>query len=328
MKAIVYEKFGPPNVLQLSEVEKPVPKDNEVLIKVYATTVAAEDPGMRSSRGFNGFIKPKNPILGIYLAGKIEEVGKDVTKFRKGDEVYGSAGMSLGTYAEYKCLREDGALAMKPANQTYEEAVAIPNGGLTALPFFRDKGKIQSGQQVLINGASGAVGTSAIQLAKYYGAEVTAVCSTMNLELVKFLGADKVVDYTKDDFTQAGQCYDIIFDALGKSSFSSCKGSLKKNGVYLNTVPGPALMLQALWTSKAGKKAKFAATGLRAASKRAKDLVFLKEIIEAEKLHPVIDRCYPLEEIEEAHSYVEEGHKKGNVVITMENNIHSDIFKN
>jgi len=318
MKAIVYTKFGPPEVLQLKEVEKPTPKNNEVLIRVYATAVAAEDPGMRGSPGLNGLIEPKNPILGAYLAGEIEAVGKDVERFRKGDQVYGNKRKGLGAYAEYICMPEEGALASRPANMTYEEAAAVPNGALTALPFLRDKGKIQSGQKVLINGASGAVGTSAVQLAKYFGAEVTGVCSTTNLELVKSLGADQVIDYTKEDFTQSGQTYDIIFDAVGKSSFSRCKSSLKQGGVYLTTVPTLAVIPQMLWPSKSGrKKAMFAATGLRPASEKAKDLVFLKEVIEAGKIRAVIDRRYPLEQIAEAHRYVEKGHKKGNVVITM-----------
>jgi NADPH:quinone reductase-like Zn-dependent oxidoreductase len=318
MKAIVYTEFGPPDVLQLKEVEKPAPKDNEVLIRIYATTVATEDPGVRSSPGFNGLRKPKIPILGEYLAGEIELVGKDVERFRKGDQVYAHTGMRYRTYAEYTCMPEEGALASKPANMTYEEAVAIPHGGLTALPFLRDNGRIQTGDQVLINGASGSVGTAAVQLAKYFGAEVTGVCSTTNLELVKSLGADKVIDYTKEDFTKTGQTYDIIFDAVGKSSFSRCKGSLKQGGVYLTTVPSLAIFPQMLWTRMTGsKKAVFAATGVRPASLRTKDLLFLTEIIEAGKMKAVIDRCYPLEQIAEAHRHVEKGHKKGNVVITV-----------
>jgi NADPH:quinone reductase-like Zn-dependent oxidoreductase len=321
MKAIVYTEFGPPEVLQLKEVAKPTPKDNEVLIRICATTVATEDPGIRSSPGLNGFRKPKYPILGEYLAGEIESVGKDVKRFGKGDQVYGNTGLRYGTYAEYICMSEDGALAMKPANMTYEEAVAVPHGGLTALPFLRDTAKIRSGDQVLINGASGSVGTAAVQLAKYYGAEVTGVCSTANLELVTSLGADKVIDYTQEDFTQSGQTYDIIFDAVGKSSFSRCKSSLKHGGVYLTTVPTLAIFPQMLWTRMIGsKKAKFAATGLRPASAKAKDLVILKELIQAGKLKAVIDRRYPLEQIAEAHRYVEKGHKKGNVVITLEHN--------
>jgi len=316
VKAIVYTKFGPPEVLHLQEVEKPTPKDNEVLIKIHATTVVKEDPDWRASPGFNGFLKPRHPILGQELAGEVEAIGKDVTRFRPGDQVFGID--MFGAYAKYKCMPENGALAIKPANISYEDAASVPNGALTALPFLRDKGKIQSGQTVLIYGASGSVGTAAVQLAKYYGAEVTGVCSTTNLEWVKSLGADQVIDYTQEDFTENGKTYDIIFDTVGKRSFSECKGSLTDEGIYLATVPTPVIMLQALWTAKSGsKKVKFAAAGLRPASEKIKDLVFLTELIEAGKIRSVIDRCYPLEQIVEAHRYVEQGHKKGNVVITV-----------
>ncbi len=316
MKAIVYTKFGPAEVLHLQEVEKPTPKANEVLIKIYATTVVKEDPDMRASPGFNGFLKPRNPILGQELAGEIEAIGKDVTRFKPGDQVFGFD--MFGAYAEYKCMAENRALAIKPVNLSYEEAASVPNGALTALPFLRDKGKIQSGQTVLIYGASGSVGTAAVQLAKYYGAEVTGVCSTTNLEWVKSLGADQVIDYTQEDFTKNGKTYDIIFDTVGKRSFSACKGSLTDEGVYLATVPTPAMMIQALWTAKNGsKKVKFVAAGLRPARQKVQDLVFLTELIEAGKIKPVIDRLYPLEQTAEAHRYVEQGHKKGNVVITV-----------
>ena len=319
MKAIVYTKFGSPDVLKLKEVTKPTPRDHEVLIRIVATTVAVEDPGIRARPGLNGLLKPKKPILGFYLAGEVEAVGKDVKRFKKGDTVYGNTGLGLlGTYAEYICVPEDGALVLKPANITYEEAAALPNGALTALPFLRDKGNIQSGQRVLINGASGAVGTIAVQLAKYFGADVTGVCSTTNLEMVRSLGADKVIDYTKEDFTKNGQTYDIIFDTVGKSPFSSCKGSLTDNGIYMTTVPSPATMLQMLWTSRTGgKKVAIAATGLRPSNEKIKELVFLNELIETGKIKAVIDRIYPLEQIAEAHTYVEAGHKKGNVVIAI-----------
>ncbi|HSL31515.1 MAG TPA: NAD(P)-dependent alcohol dehydrogenase [Anaerolineales bacterium] len=319
MKAVVYTKFGSPNVLALKEMAKPVPGDNEVLIRIHATTVATEDPGMRRSPGLNGFTKPRKPILGFYLAGQVEAVGRDVKRFKKGDRIYGNTGMSfLGTYAEYKSMPEDAPLASVPQNMTYEEAAAIPNGALTALPFLRDKGSIRSGQKVLINGASGAVGTSAVQIAKSFGTEVTGVCSTTNIDLVKSLGADYVIDYTKEDFTKNGQTYDIIFDTVGKISFKHCKASLTENGIYLSTVPSPATFIQTLWTSRTGgKKVGIAATGLRPASEKLKDLIFINELIEAGKLHAVIDRCYPLEEIADAHRYVETGHKKGNVVITL-----------
>jgi NADPH:quinone reductase-like Zn-dependent oxidoreductase len=316
MKAIIYTKFGPPEVLHLQEVAKPTPKADEVLIKIHATTVVKEDPDMRASPGFNGFLKPRNSILGQELAGEIESTGRGVTRFKPGDQVFGFD--MFGAYAEYKCMPENGALAIKPFNLSYGEAASIPNGALTALPFLRDKGNVQSGQTVLIYGASGSVGAAAVQLAKYYGAKVTGVCSTANLEWVKSLGADQVIDYTREDFIENGKTYDIIFDTVGKCSFSECKGSLTNEGIYLATVPTPAIMLQALWTAKSSsKKVRFAATGLRSASEKVKDLVFITELIAAGKLKPVIDRCYPLEQIAEAHRYVETGHKKGNVVITL-----------
>jgi NADPH:quinone reductase-like Zn-dependent oxidoreductase len=319
MKAIVYKKFGPPEVLQLQEVEKPTPKANEVLIKIMATTVVKEDPDMRSSPGVNGFLKPRHPILGQELAGQVEAIGSAVTRFKPGDQVFGMG--FFGAYAEYICMPENGALAIKPANISYEDAASIPNGALTALPFLRDKGAIQSGQSVLIYGASGSVGAAAVQLARYYGAKVTGVCSTENSEWVKSLGADHVIDYTRENFTENGKTYDIIFDTVGKRSFSECKGSLTDEGIYLATVPTPIMMLQALWPAKRGsKKVKFVAAGLRPASEKIKDLVFLTGLIEAGKIKPVIDRCYPLEQAAEAHRYVEQGHKKGNVVITVEHN--------
>jgi len=268
-----------------------------------------------------GFRKPRNKILGHELAGEIESVGKEVKLFRKADQVFGSTGLGSGTYAEYICLPEDGVLVIKPANMTFEEAAAVPSGALTALPFLRDKANIQSGQKILINGASGSVGTYAVQLAKYFGAEVTGISSTVNLELIKSLDADEVIDYTKDDFTKNGQTQDIIFDAVGKSSFSRCKNLLKHRGIYLTTVLTPAILLQMLWTSKIGnKKAMIAFTGLRPAIEKTKDLIFFKELIEAGKIKSVIDRRYPLEQTAEAHRYIEKGHKKGNVVITLEHN--------
>ena len=282
MKAIVHEKYGPPEVLQLKEVTKPVPKDNEVLIRVRAA--AATTAGLAGRTGkpyfarlFSGLTKPKNNILGIELAGEIEAVGRDVSLFTVGDQVFGmTGGTSLGAYAEYKCMPEDGALIAKPTNMDYEEAVACVEGGLTALNFLKNKANIQPGQNVLIYGASGAVGTASIQVAKYFGAEVTGVCSTANIELVKSLGADKVIDYTKEDFTQNGQTYDIIFDTVGKRSFSICKGSLKQNGVYLDA-GGVATLLPMLWTSLFGsKKAILAATYVRPAKEIAEDLISLR----------------------------------------------------
>ena len=317
MKAVIYRKFGPTEVLNVQDVIKPIPKENEVLIMIHATTVVKEDPDLRAAPGFNGFVKPRNPILGQELAGEIEAIGNAVTRFRPGDQVFGMD--MFGAYAEYKCMPENGALAIKPVNLSYKEAASVPNGALTALPFLRDKGNIQSEQTVLIYGASGSVGTAAVQLANYYGADVTGVCSTTNLEWVKSLGADQVIDYTQEDFTENGKTYDIIFDTIGERSFSECKGSLTDKGIYLATVPTLAIMIRALCPVISGsKKVKFVAAGLRSASKKINDLVFLKELIEDGKIKPVIDRCYPLEQTAEAHQYVEQGHKKGNVVITVE----------
>ena len=322
MKAVVYTKYGPPDVLELKEVEKPVPKDNEVLIKIYATTVNAANLAFITADPFitrfiAGLIKPRKKIPGTEFAGEIEAVGKDVKLFKKSDQVFGDTGSDFGTYAEYKCLPEKGSFALKPTNMTYEEAAAATGGPLTALPFLRDKGNIQSGQKILIIGASGSIGTFSVQLAKHFGAEVTGVCSTTNLELVKSLGADKLIDYTKEDFTKNGETYDIIFDTVNKSSFSKCKGSLKKKGIYLVTTP---IFLQMLITKFSSKKAIWTPTGMRSSSKQTKDLIFLKELIEAGKLTSAIDRTYPLEQIVEAHKYVETGHKKGNVVITLDQN--------
>ena len=316
MKAIVYTKYGSPDVLELKELEKPVPKDNEVLIKVHAATVTPMDwhfrqPGKNIiARVMAGLTKPKNSILGVELAGEVEAVGKDVKLFKQGDQVY--AGGRPGAHAEYVCMPEE-KVAMKPANMTYEEAAGVPFAATTALYFLKERGKIRDGQKVLINGASGGVGISAVQLAKYFGAEVTGVCSTTNLELVQSLGAEKVIDYTKEDFTKTRETYDIIFDAVGKSSFSKCKNSLNQKGFYLSTVATIPLLVQMLWTSKIG--AKKAIFGMKPIT--TKELDFLKDVVEAGRLKTIIDRTYPLSDTAEAHRYSEKGHAKGKVVITL-----------
>jgi NADPH:quinone reductase-like Zn-dependent oxidoreductase len=325
MKAIVYTEYGSPDVLHLKEVERPAPREDEVLIKVYATSVTTGDCNVRGFTfvppGFGplprlmfGIRKPKRTILGTEIAGEIEAVGRNAKIFKKGDQVFGSTGMGLGAYAEYACLPEKGALAIKPANMTYEEAAAVPFGAVTALFFLRDLAKIQPGQKVLVNGASGGVGVYAVQLAKYYGAEVTGVCSAVNLELVKSLGADHVIDYTKEDFRTSGETYDIILDTVvGKTSFSRCKGSLKPRGLYLPVAGGLREMIETPWTAMTGGRKVLAGSP----PERKDELVFLKELIEAGKLKAVIDRRYPLEEMVEAHRYVETGRKKGSVVITV-----------
>ncbi len=320
MKAIICTKYGPPEVLELREVEKPTPRDHEVLVKVYATTVTAGDSRARSftvprsawlpARITLGLRKPKKAIPGMVLAGEVESVGKQVKQVKKGDQIYAYNITRLSTYAEYACMPENSALAFKPSTVTYEEAAAIPFGGITALHFLK-KGKIHSGQHVLIYGASGSVGTFAVQLAKYFGAEVTGVCSTANIDLVKSLGADTVIDYTQEDFTRRSETYDLIFDTVGKSSLSGCLRSLKHEGSYLQAVAGPALLVQMQWASMRSGKTLIGGT----APPKTEDLLYLNKLVEAGKIKPVIDRCYPLEQIVEAHRYVDQGHKKGNVVI-------------
>ncbi len=323
MKAIVCVKYGPPDVLQLRELKKPTPKDNEVLVRIHAATVTKGDCELRSLNlpltwqffvriGF-GFRAPRKKILGQELAGEIESVGRDVKLFKKGDQVFAFTGLHLGAYAEYNRLPEKGLVAIKPANMTFEEAAAVPVGGLHALNCLR-KGDIQSRQKVLIIGAAGTVGTLAVQLAKSFGAEVTGVDSTRKLEMLRSIGADKVVDYTQEDFTKNGESYDLIFDVVGKSSFSSCIRSLKERGFYLLGNPGLSQQVRGLWTSMTSSKKVIGGT----VSYKTEDLVFLRELIEAGKIRSVIDRRYTLEQTAEAHRYVDTGQKTGNVVITVE----------
>ncbi len=303
MKAVICTEYGPPEVLKLTEVEKPAPRDHEVLIKVHAAAVTSGDCRCRgftipahfsiltrlAMRLVLGITRPRKPIPGMVLAGEVETAGRRVTRFRAGDHVFGDTGMRFGAYAEYTCLPENAVISLRPANITYEEAAAVPFGSSTALYFLR-KGKIWKGQNVLIYGASGAVGTSAVQLARYFGADVTGVCSAANLDLVKSLGARTVIDYTTEDFTGREEKYDIIFDAVGKISESKCRQALAPGGTFVSVMKGHA-------------------------GESTEDLVLLKELVEEGKLRPVIDRCYPLEQVVEAHRYVEQGHKKGNVIL-------------
>ncbi|MCL4252278.1 MAG: NAD(P)-dependent alcohol dehydrogenase [Anaerolineae bacterium] len=318
MKAVIYTQYGAPDVLQLAEIEKPTPKDNEILVKIHATTITTADCLVRKGepiwgRVIIGITKPRKKILGLELAGEVEAVGRYVKRFQIGDKVYGFTGFGLGAYAQYKCMPEEGSIELKPTNMSYEEAAASVDGATTALFFLRDKANIQSGQKVLINGASGSIGTFAVQLAKYFGAEVTGVCSTKNIALVKSLGADYVIDYTQTDFTQTSDTYDIIFDTVGKSSFQRCKNALKKNGCYIPTT-GLHNIFLGIWTSiRGGKKV---ISGM--SSKKNNALIFLRTLYESGKIKPIIDRHYPLEQIAEAHNYVNAGHKKGNVVITVQ----------
>ena len=328
MKAIVCTKYGPPDVLQFKEVEKPTPKDNEVLIRIHAATVTMGDCEMRSLK-FSGLLKvlmrlgigfrgPRKrfSILGQELAGEIEAVGNEVKLFKKSDPIFAASGFRFGAYAEYICLPEEGTLAIKPDNITHEESAVVPVGGLEALHFLREA-NIQKGQTVLISGASGSIGTFAIQLAKYYGAEVTGVGNPKSLEVMKSIGADNVIDYTKEEFNKNGETYDVIFDVIGKSSFSSCIGSLNKNGIYLIANPKMVLINREKRAAKKSGK-KYISGNKDTTKERTEQLKFLKELIEAGKIKSVIDRRYPLEKTAEAHSYVEKGEKTGNVVITLE----------
>jgi 2-desacetyl-2-hydroxyethyl bacteriochlorophyllide A dehydrogenase len=320
MKAIIYTQYGPPEVLHLSEVEKPTPKDNEILLRIKATAVNSGDVRLRKADPFAvrfifGLLKPKINILGSVFSGEVESVGKQVKLFKAGDQVFGHIDMRFGAYAEYLCLPEDGSIAMKPGNILHQEAAVIPFGGVTALHFIK-KAAIKPGQKVLVIGASGAVGSAAVQLAKAYGALVTGVCSTSNIDLVKSIGADYVIDYTKEDFTQNGERYDVIFDTVNSISVSRSLKSLSKNGTMILSAAGMPEMVQGLWISKTSSRKVL--TGV--ISHAAKDIIFLKELIEAGKMRPVIDRTYDLAQMAEAHAYVEKGHKKGNVAITVDHN--------
>ena len=335
MRAIVYNQYGPPDVLHLSEMEKPTPLDKEVLIKVHAASVNYGDlvarkfgdisPGEFNmpflfwllSKIYFGVRNPKVTILGSELAGEIEAVGRDVNQFKPGDQVFGYLGQGMGAYAEYLCVPEDGVLAGKPANVTFDEAASLPMGAIMALYLLREKGNIQPGDKVLINGASGSIGSAAVQIAKnHFGAQVTGVCGTPRLEYVKSLGADEVVDYTKEDFAQKDQSYDLIFDILGKSSYARCKNSLNENGRYLLASFKTKQLFEMLWTSISGSRKVIC--GIAPGS--LEDLNDVKGLIEAGKIKALIDRTFPLEQAAEAHRYVESGQKKGSVVITLEHN--------
>jgi NADPH:quinone reductase-like Zn-dependent oxidoreductase len=322
VKAIIYESYGPPEVLKLADVEKPVPRDNEVLVKIHATTVTAADRRIRSfdvpsyawlpGRLFFGLSGPRRKILGCEFAGEIETAGRDVTRFKPGDPVLGMTDAGFGAYAEFKAVRANRALARKPQYLSFAEAAAIPFGGITALVFFR-KGKIRRDDTVLINGASGGVGTAAVQLAKHFGTEVTGVCSTANLDMVRSIGADHVIDYTKEDFTRNGETYDIIMDTVGTAPWSRCKGSLRDDGRLLLVYSRGGDLVRIPWLSLTGKQRIYAG----AAPVRTEDLEFLVELAEAGEFKPVIDRTYSFDEMLDAHRYVDQGHKKGNVVVTV-----------
>jgi len=318
MRAVVFDSYGPPEVQRLEDVEQPVPKDDEVLIKIHATTVTRTDTGLRSGkpfivRFFMGLRRPKQRILGTELAGEIEAVGAAVSEFAVGDDVFGSTNaFRFGTHAEFICMPESAPLARKPASMTFEEAAAVTDGVILALMGL-EASHIRSGQSILVYGASGSIGTAGVQLAKYFEADVTAVCSTKNVDLVRSLGADRVIDYTQEDFTQNGETYDVIFDAVGKHSFSRCRGSLKRGGAYVAT-DGFRNLFLALWTSRIGdKKVLFPIPP----HYTKKNVLFLKDLIEVGKYRAVIDRCYPLEDVVEATRYVETEQKTGNVVLTV-----------
>jgi NADPH:quinone reductase-like Zn-dependent oxidoreductase len=325
MQAIISTKYGGPEVFQLQTVDKPIPKENEVLVKIHASSITTAETMMRTGypligRLFMGLTKPNNPISGTGFAGVIESVGKNVSLFNIGDKVFGESIDTFGTYAEYVCVNEEGIIAPKPENTPFEEAAVVGDGLITSLNYLTELANIQSGQSILINGASGSLGTAAVQLAKHFGAEVTGVCSGKNINMVKSLGADQVIDYTKTDFTKNGQTYDVIYDTVGKIAFSKCKNSLTKNGIYMSPALSMSDLFQVIKTSIIGsKKVKFSATG---ALPKTKIKTFLQEIrvlLKAGKLQSIIDKRYSLEEVADAHRYIDKGHKKGNVVITFKN---------
>jgi NADPH:quinone reductase-like Zn-dependent oxidoreductase len=328
MKAVIFEKYGNSDVLELKEIPRPAPLNNEVLVKIHATSVTAEDPKMR---GFNhppllklpvglmfGFTRPKFPVLGMEFSGIIESVGASVKKFKKGDHVFGYTGLSFGAYAEYKCLTENSLMYFKPENLSFEQTATLVNGYLSALVYMKKKGGIKKGDYVLIYGASGSVGTAAVQLSKYFGAIVTGVCSTRNLELVRSIGADHVIDYTKEDFTGRNEKYDMIFDTIGKTSMKNCMKLLKPDGKYLLTEFGVIHILSAIYTSLFKRKKVIVAASNLYWEK--KDLILLKELAETGHLKPVIDRSYRLEDVADAHKYVETGRKAGNVAVVVSTN--------
>ena len=320
MRAVVFDRYGPPEVLRLEDLERPVPKEDEVLIKVHASTVNRTDTGLRSaeyfiSRFFTGLLRPRRKIPGTELAGTVEAVGPAVIEFEAGDQVFGVSATTAGAYAEFVCMKESAPLAHKPTGMTFEEAAAVPDGAILALSYLR-RVELQQRRKVLVYGASGSIGTAGVQLARYFDADVTAVCDTKNLELVKSLGADRVIDYTREDFTKNGEAYDLIFDAVGKLSLKGCRGSLKPGGIYASTDLGPYWQnpFLALWTSRIGdRKVLFPIPRYT-----KKDVLFVKELVEAGEYRAVIDRRYALEDVVEAHRYVETGQKTGNVVLTID----------
>jgi len=323
MKAITVTKYGGPEVLKVKEVPTPSPKKNEVLLKIHATAVNNTDPVFRKgkpfiSRIFTGLLKPKYIIPGDVLAGEIMVIGKNVTRFKIGDRVYGYTTETLGAHAEYICLSDNSAITIIPENISYEEAAGIVDGGHTALVFLRDKGEIGNKKKILIYGASGSVGTAAVQLSNAYGAEVTGVCSTKNIEMIKSLGVKRAIDYTKNDFTQENIEYDIIFDTVAKKSFSQCKNVLTENGIYLTTFPTLSILFKGLFQSKRkGKRAFFVAAGMKPVNEKIINLQYLSELIKNKKIKTVINKRYSMDEVAEAHRYVETGHKKGNVIINV-----------